>query len=333
LEFARVAQQNLLEAVEPFGHPALAELEWEALNPALKRYIRARQHLDVALLLHLQTVLGIHQPPAMLQPSVTSMELQDQAKAFQRATPKQRKKHPQKQKRHLKATRENPPKPVQRKTNLSAATVGSKAKLETEGSASGKASSQSAIEEPPDQGNLLEALTKFQAERHEWMQERAQLQKNVHDLEEIRNQNILHLTEVTHDFERLKKQVLETKHNVQTVTTPATVLTDSTFGFARDSTGKPKNPNVLPTSSSSKRTVPPLYTAREQANLERLASSLMANLVRLEGYRVEPRDLLHITGERGPWKPVIEHLMTLGKIQRRGDFIEVSFAESLRRGL
>ncbi len=324
LEFAREAQQNLLQAVEPFGHSAKAELEWEALNPALKRYIRARQHLDVALLLHLQTVLGIHQQPAVSQPSVTSMEHQDRAKTFPQATPKHQNKRPQKQKHHLKANREKPPKPVQRKPNLAAATVRSTPKPETEGSSAGKALNQPMIEEP-DRANLLEALADFQTERQAWLQERTLLQHSIHNLEEIRTQNTLRLTEVTDDFERLKKQVLEAEHNVQTVTTPTTALTDSTR--------KPKNRNALPTSSSSKRTVPPLYTAREEANLERLASSLMANLVRLEGYRVEPRDLPHITGERGPWKPVIEHLMTLGKIARRGDFIEVSFAERLRRSL
>jgi hypothetical protein len=329
LEFARAAQQNLLEAVEPFGNPALAELEWEALNPALKRYIRARQHLDVALLLHLQTVLGIHQPPAVSQPSVSSIEHQNQAKAFPQATPKQQNKRPQKQKHHLKANREKPPKPVQRKPNLAAATVRSTPKPETEGSSAGKALSQPVIEEP-DRANLLKSLAEFQTERQAWIEERTLLQNGVHDLEETRTQNTLRLTEVTDDFERLKKQVLEAKHNVQTVTTP---LTDPTNGSARDSTPRAKKPNALPTSSSGKRTVPPLYTAREEANLERLASSLMANLVRLEGYRVEPRDLPHITGERGPWKAVLEHLMTLGKIERRGDFIEVSFAERLRRGL
>jgi hypothetical protein len=332
LEFARAAQQNLLQAVEPFGNPIQAELEWEALNPALKVYIRARQHLDVALLVHLQTVLSTYQPPAMSQSSVTSMEYQHQAKVFPQATLKQQNKRSQKQKSHLKATREKPPKPVQRKTNLSAATVGSTPKPETEGSSTGKALSQLAIDEP-DRANLLEAFSEFQTERQAWIEERTLLQRSIHDLEEIRTQNTLRLTEVTHDLERLKKQVLEATHNTKTVTPSAKISSDSTFGFARDSTRKPKNPNALPTSSSSKRTVPPLYTAREEGNMERLASSLMANLVRLEGYRVQPRDLPHITGERGPWKLVLEHLMTLGKIERRGDFIEISFAERLRRGL
>ena len=59
----------------------------------------------------------------------------------------------------------------------------------------------------------------------------------------------------------------------------------------------------------------------------------MANLVRLEGYRIEPRDLPHITGERGSWKAVIEHLLTLGKIERQGEFLVISMVERLRRGL
>jgi hypothetical protein len=332
LDFARAAQQNLVQAAVPFGHLGQAELEWEALSPALKGYIRARQHLDVALLLHLQTVLTPHQPFASSEQYKPGAEQQDQPKAAPQLTPKQRNERSQKQKRYLKATREKSSTPAKRNKNRSAAIGGSTLKLETEGGSSGKASGQAAIDEP-DRANLLEVLSEFQAERQAWMRERTQLLNSVHELEEIKSQNTLRLSSVTDDFERLKKQVLDVKGNTQTFAPPATAKTNSTNGLARDSKRKAKNQDALPTSSSSRRTVPPKYTAREEANLERLASSLMANLVRLEGYRIEPRDLPHVTGERGPWKPVLEHLMTLGKIERRGDFIEISFAERLRRGL
>jgi hypothetical protein len=332
LEFARAAQHNLVQAAAPFGHPGQAELEWEALSPALKSYIQARQHLDVALLLHLQTVLTAHQTIASLHPDTANTEHHDQFKAASQPTQKQRNERLQKQKHHLKATSKKPPKPVTRKKYLPATSVRSAPKLEVERISSSETSSQTGTEEP-DRKDLLELLSEFQTERQAWRQERTLLQNSVHELEQIQSRNTLRLTSVTHEFERLKKQVLEPKNNIQAVTPSATAETNSTKGLARDSTPKAKSPDVLPTSSSSKRTVPPKYTAREEANLERLASSLMANLVRLEGFRVQPRDLPHITGERGLWKPVIEHLLTLGKIERQGDFIILSLVERLRRGL
>jgi hypothetical protein len=85
--------------------------------------------------------------------------------------------------------------------------------------------------------------------------------------------------------------------------------------------------------SSSKRVMPPKYTPTEEANLDRLASSLMANLVRLDGHQIRPRDIPHITGERGPWKAVLEHLLTLGKIEHQGEHVAISLVERLRRGL
>ena len=332
LDFARSAQQNLTQAAVPFGDPGQAELEWQALSPALKGYIRARQHLDVALLLHLQTVLTPYQPFALSEQYRTSTEQQDQPKAAQ-MTPKQRNIRPQQQKRHLKATREKLLAPAKRKKDRSAASGGSTPKLETEGSSPAKVSSQAAMDEP-DRAQLLEVISEFRTERQAWWQERTRLQNSVHELEQVQTRNTLRLTSVTHEFERLKKQVLEPKTSIQGLTPPAAALeTKSTEGPAGGSTTKAKNPDALPTSSSNGRTVPPKYTAREEANLERLASSLMANLVRLEGYRVQPRDLPHVIGEKGPWKPVIEHLMTLGKIERRGDFIGITLTELLRRGL
>jgi hypothetical protein len=71
----------------------------------------------------------------------------------------------------------------------------------------------------------------------------------------------------------------------------------------------------------------------QQAHIARLSSALLANLVRLEGHRVQPRDILHVTGERGPWKTVLEHLFGLGQIERDGEFITFSLVERLRRHL
>ena len=80
--------------------------------------------------------------------------------------------------------------------------------------------------------------------------------------------------------------------------------------------------------------MPPKYTAHEEAKLEQLAGSFTANVMCLEGHSVRSRDLKHIIRERGTGKAVIDHLMTLGKIDRQGDFIVViSLLERIRRGL
>jgi hypothetical protein len=54
------------------------------------------------------------------------------------------------------------------------------------------------------------------------------------------------------------------------------------------------------TMTTSLRIVPPALSASAQARIERLSNSLIANLVRLEGHRVRPRDIAHVTGEKGP---------------------------------
>ena len=45
----------------------MAELEWNALSPALKSYIKARQHLDFALLLQISAVFSTTEQPAAFQ--------------------------------------------------------------------------------------------------------------------------------------------------------------------------------------------------------------------------------------------------------------------------
>jgi DNA-binding transcriptional MocR family regulator len=84
------------------------------------------------------------------------------------------------------------------------------------------------------------------------------------------------------------------------------------------------------TMTTSLRIAPPALSASAQARIEHLSNSLIANLVRHEGYRVRPQDIMHVTGERGPWKTVLEHLLNLGQIERVGDFITFSLVERLR---
>jgi hypothetical protein len=85
--------------------------------------------------------------------------------------------------------------------------------------------------------------------------------------------------------------------------------------------------------TSSLRIAPPTLSASARANTERLSNLLIANLIRLEGHRVRPQDIAHVTGEKGPWKTVLEHLLNLGQIERVGDFITFSLVERLHRHL
>ena len=186
----------------------------------------------------------------------------------------------------------------------------------------------------PDRARWLEAVEAFQVERYQWTQERELLQQNLRELERDQSRNTLRLTSVTHEFERLKKQLNQHSIVASTVTPEAKPSPNVIPKAIQDSTQlTPKKAIVNPKASSSLRTMPPKYTAQEEVNLERLANSLMANMVRLEGHPVRPRDLPNITGERGPWRAVLNHLMTLGKIERRGECIVISMVERIRRGL
>lgn len=192
-------------------------------------------------------------------------------------------------------------------------------------------SSSDSVSDEPERIQWLKELAAFQEERRQWTHERKRLETNIHELEENQSQSYLRITSVTHDFERLKKKLLEVDQSTRLESeTKIAVATDQAQNSKALETTIIREPT---SSSSSKRVSPPKYTAQEEANLERLASSLMANLVRLEGHQVRPQDIPHITGERGAWETVIEHLLTLGKIQRQGEFIAISMVERLRRGL
>jgi hypothetical protein len=337
LNFTRAAQQNVLEAATPFGQAGQAELEWEALSPTLKAYVRARQHLDFALLLQLSSVFAAPEmfgawqpalspfdaPPTRAPLQTASLEPIHPTRASKTAlkvqTQKQAARKPIKQN---KSSKVKPDLPKQRSRQ-------SHAGIQAESSPANYPNSNSSANTPtdePERASWLEALTAFQQERQQWSQEREQLQRNLRDLEQTQNRSLLKITSVTHDFERLKKQVLEVKPTASPANLPSTATATSS-----ESTHHLKTRPF--TRSSSKRVMPPKYTASEEANLERLSNSLMANLVRLEGHEIRPRDIPHLTGERGPWKAVIEHLMTLGKIQHQGEFIAITLVERLRRGL
>ena len=332
LNFARAAQHDLVQATMSFGHPGLAEFEWNALSQRLKVYVKAKHHLDFALLLQLSAVFGtpdatgslssssasLQVPNDSLQSSPQMLEPQISTASYSTRQPKQRAtkttKHASsrvKQKQSQKRSQQS---------NLVTPTrTQTKTTLET------SSASTSAVKpaDDPDRVHWLETLITFQEERQQWSQEREVLQKSLRELEEIQGRNILRLTSVTHEFERLKKTVLIQPSGAKTATQlEAKPSTTSTVETTQKSTQpEPRDPKGNPAGSSSLRTMPPKYTAQEEVNLERLASSLMANLVRLEGHSVRSRDLPHITGERGPWKAVIDRLLTLGKIDHQGNLL------------
>ena len=194
LKFARAAQQELLQASLSFGHSAQAELEWNALNPALKTYIKAKHHLDFALLLHLQAVFTALEAPNLFQPLEQSHFLreqpqfpslqrepnalnQDQPDFVRSRTSKQK---AGKLKKQSSAKLEIPRKSSQRKNRKSLLKTRAENNLETEsGSTSEKASAHSSATEDPDRHRLLELFDVFQEERQQWTHEQTLLQKKI----------------------------------------------------------------------------------------------------------------------------------------------------------
>ena len=338
LNFARAAQHNLMQATTSFGHPTQAEREWNALSPALQAYARAKQHLDFALLLQLSAVFktsdanesmfssaaSFQAPHDQIQVSPQRLEAHIPTASYSTHQPEQRVTKSAK-----RASFQSKPKQAQKRSRQ-ASLVTSKPQSEITNDAS---SSSVQPADDPDRTRWLETLTTFQEERQQWSQEREFLRHSVRELEKDQSRNTLRLTSVSHEFERLKKKVLEQQSTAKTVTTLESKASATPTTEAARETLKLKPHDSAGITSSSFRTMPPKFTAQEEANLERLASSLMANLVRLEGHSVRPRDLPHVTGEHEPWKAVIDHLMTLGKIDRQGEFLAISLIERLRRGL
>ena len=322
LDFARDAQHKLVQAALPFGQPGVAELEWNALNPDLKAYIRARQHLDVALLLQLSAVFGTPNAfgsafagSTFLQPASDQPQMSPQMLEAHTPTASYRSKPKQQTTKAAKhASSRVKPIQSQKRTRQPSLVTASKTDTDSPTEISSTNSSSVKSADDPERTQFLETLNAFHEERQLWMQERELLRQNVRELGEDQSRNTLRLTSVTHEFERLKKKVFEQPPTAKTITTQE-AKPSSTFSkdVPRETTTlKSADSSAISLPSSSFRTLPPKYTAREEANLERLANSLMANLVRLDGHSIRPRDLPHVTGEQGPWKAVIDHLMTLG---------------------
>lgn len=105
-------------------------------------------------------------------------------------------------------------------------------------------------------------------------------------------------------------------------------------GLPEDATlNREPTPRPAGGQSSSTRVAPPAWTVAERQEIERMASALMATLVRLEDHKIRTSDISTVTGITTGWKRSIEHLISLGHIVHHNEFLCISYAEKVRRGL
>lgn len=180
------------------------------------------------------------------------------------------------------------------------------------------------------QAELLRQLEAFKRQEKTWRTDRLMLKQELQLLELDKQRVVTNWTRVKQHYEGLKTRLRNGEATGQGISLNALpAVSEST----RRALPQPPAREFAKTMTTSLRIAPPALSASEQAKIERLSSSLIANLIRLEGYRVRPRDIVHVAGERGPWKTVLEHLLNLGQIERVGDFISLSLVERLRRHL
>lgn len=305
LSFTAFAQQELQRALTAYADPIHAELEWQRLTPALRGYVQARQRLEVAFALQWNAVYAQLLRPPQVLPRATP------ATPVDTGLPKRPvETRPQPTKRRPVATRPSTGATAALKQVALAHSVNREPATRT------TESDPSDPPAEPDRAAHLEELARLRLER-------LQLKQQLFSLE-ADNQRL------TGHWSTLKEQVLRLKSgrapdlvsSVETAVADLSGLPDTVKDTRRSSSG-----------SRGGRIAPPLYSAAEEANIQRLASALLAHLTRLEDHRVRPRDLPHITGERGPWKSVITHLLSLGKIVWQGDLVALSLVERIRRNL
>ena len=296
LAYTQHAQQALQQALAQFDHPSLAELELQRLEPRVREYVRARQAFDTALMLQWAAVFT--GPTASLTALYGT---------------------------HLEQPQIRPRE----------ATLG--AREPNASSLGGRDQSNSDDPDDPehsDQTELLRQLEAFQRQERTWRTDRLRLKQELQLLELDKQRVVTNWTRVKQHYEGLKSRLRN--GGVDGQGTPLASLpgvSESTRQALPQSSPQPFAQEFPKTMTTSLRIAPPALSASEQAKIERLSNSLIANLIRLEGYRVRPRDIVHVTGMKGPWKTVLEHLFNLGQIERVGDFITFSLVERLRRHL
>ena len=341
LEFARHAQHDLAIATSHFEHPSVPELEWQALSPRLRTFLQAKQKFDLAVTLQLSSLfttspvpleqnLNQPAPPTRTFVPVPAEFLTSRVPATFVAKkrliiPKIGLELAQKIMREAADQFTDQSNPNQQAET----TQTSDEETDSDGHQTALARAG------PDQIlKLEEDLQDLQNEKKEWFLERIQLKQVNMELEMMRRMFRRHLENVQKRFERLKAEVRQAQKPINE-TTPARVKKDT----QTRATQREINESIVSkitesfTASSSNRIAVPALSAGQQANIERLASTLMANLVRLEHHRVKPREIAHVTGEQSSWRAVIDHLMIQGKLERDGEYVTISLVERLRRGL
>jgi hypothetical protein len=194
---------------------------------------------------------------------------------------------------------------------------------------------QSSNDDPDDpehsnQTGLLRQLEAFQRQERTWRTDRLRLKQELQLLELDKQRVFTNWTRVKQHYEGLKSRLRNGESMRQGISLAALPAASDTV---RQALPQPSAQEFPKTMTTSLRIAPPALSTSEQAKIERLSNSLIANLIRLEGYRIRPRDIAHVTGEKGPWKTVLEHLLNLGQIERVGEFITLSLVERLRRHL
>ena len=307
--FTAFAEHALRTAGAAFDQPILAELEWQRLEPNLRAYIRARARFELALALQWNAVFN---PLLFATPNIQpSLPLAAPNTAPHQPAHSSALSHQQKPNQPV--SRRTPNGSGSRRSKRAAKPTVAAVRDDGRGAANTTSTADAPPEEPERAATLTGELERLRSDAARWTRERLELRQQLFRLES--EKDVLHGKWV-----KVRTYLERTKEVKQAEA-------------ARD---RPSEQTIVEPTQAATSTVPlkPMVLSRAQEeNIERLARVLMAHLTRREGYRVKPRELPEITGEKAPWRAVITHLLSLGKIERAGEFIAISLVERLRRHL
>ena len=319
--FTVFAQHELHRASQSFTQPLHAELAWQRIDPELRDYIRARQRFELALSLQWNAMFQtLHSSSHAPLTPFTNADVDVITPLKPALQPVFREEN--RSRNAVKPARVNP----RRSAKLGSQAVGTPlasaahATVAPDAMAGTMAAREAVVPiqpaiggdplEEPDPAQSLEATLEplLRAERSRWQREKLELTQRLFHVESEKEVLFGKWTKVKGYLERQK-----TESNIP-------------LGIAR---AESSNDNGLKRVSSL------AVSPSQAANIERLSSALMAHLVRLEGYRIKVKNIPHLTGETGPWRAVITHLLERGAVQREGNglFIALSLVERLRRNL
>jgi hypothetical protein len=154
--------------------------------------------------------------------------------------------------------------------------------------------------------------------------ERDDLKTLASELEQARKSLKAELLEVRQKRETLAVEIRQ-EQSVDRKP-PPTLPQDATLN--REPTPRPQGGQT-----AGNRVSPPTLTVGDRQEIERMAATLMAALVRFEGYKIRSVDISSVTGIATGWKRTIEHLIGLGQVVFNNEFLCISDVEKIRRGL